>query len=209
MTLAPVTLADLLDADVVAPVQDAIATTLQTLNPGLKIVKHPGKVDLSELVAETVVQAPGVGIGFSRMRESREADGVFCVTVDWIAYIVVQPAVIGGKRREKEQQGLAIGARLLAILADEEASLWACHGILPVESTPGPELKPLYTVRDQSEGMAYYTVTWSQTIADLGTSGLPQGTGRYDEESGLIIFDDPADLAALAHFIPAMEEPDA
>ena len=209
MTIQPKTLAEILDNDVVAPVHAAIVSTLQILNPGLKIVRHPGKVDISELVAKTVVAAPGVGVGFVKMREGRRSDGIFFVSVDWVAYIVVQSAVVAGKRREKEDQGLAIGARLLAILADEEASLWGRSAILPVETVPAPELKPLFTVRDQNEGMAYYTVTWTQVIAELGASVFPAVTGHYDEETGTINFGSEDALDAIAPWIPAREETDA
>ncbi len=209
MTIQPMTLAQILDQDVVAPVHAAIVSTLKTLNPGLTIERHPGKVDISELVAKTVVKAPGVGVGFVKMREGRRADGVFFVTVDWVAYIVVQSAVVAGKRREKEDQGLAIGARLLAILADEEASLWGRSAILPVEATPAPELKPLFTVRDQTEGMAYYTVTWTQIIAELGASVFPAVKGQYDEATGAIDFGSEEALDSIAPWIPAPEDSDA
>lgn len=209
MTIQPKTLAQILDNDAVAPVHAAIVSSLQTLNPGLKIIRHPGKVDISELVSRTVVKAPGVGIGFSKMREGRRAEGVFFVSVDWIAYIVVQSAAIAGKRREKEDLGLAIGARLLTILADETASLWGLQGILPVEEAPAPELKPLFTVVEQAEGMAYYTVTWTQVIADLGTSVFPAVAGHYNETTGAIDFGSEEALDSIAPWIPAREEDDA
>lgn len=209
MTIEPMSLAQILDNDVVAPVHQAVVAKLQALNPGLKIVRHPGKVDLSELLKKSVVKAPGVGIGFSRVREGRRADGVFFVTVEWVAYIVVQSAVVAGKRREKEDQGLAIGARLLAILGDEQASLWDLDAILPVEEAPAPELKPLFTIRDEAEGMAYYTVTWSQVVADLGNSVFPSAIGHYDEETDTIDFGTEEALDSIAPWIPAKEESDA
>ena len=58
----------LLAADPVATVQAAIAARLKALLPGIAVVLHPGKVDLSEIVAKSVVAAPGIGLGWSRIR---------------------------------------------------------------------------------------------------------------------------------------------
>lgn len=209
--ITPKTIEQLLAFDPLAPLQSAIVATITTLNPGLNVVKHPGKVDLSELIGKTVVKAPGVGIGWSRIREAQMADGHFNLLVDWVAYIVCEAKSVNNRRIEKEAMALAIGARLLAILADDIAATWNRTGVYPPESTPPAEMKPLFTVRDQAQGMAYYTVTWTQIVADLGDSVFPEHVGRYSEEggvTGVIGFDDAADIDDLAPWIPAQEEPD-
>lgn len=188
--------------------QGAIADRLKTLNPGLTIVRHPGKVDVSELLAKTIVTAPGVGIGWSRIRQAMLADGSFSLAVEWTAYIVAEARPIAGRRVEKEAIALAIGTRLLEILGDDETALWGLDGVLPPEVTPPPELKPLFTVRDASQGIAYYTVTWTQIAVDIGSTALPTGTGVYDQEADWIKFASEATLDAMRPYVPAKLEPD-
>lgn len=206
--MEPRTIDQLLSADPLASMQAAIVTTLASLNPGLNVVAHPGKVDVSELVKKTVVNAPGVGIGWSRIREGFMIDGAFLLAAEWVAYVVAEAKAVNNKRVEKEAVGLAIGARLLSILADQEASLWGLTHVLPVEMEPRPEVRPLFTVRDASQGVAYYTVTWTQVIADLGTSVFPTPAGTYDEAEGVIRFGDEATLDSIAKWLPAKQEPD-
>ena len=206
--ITPASLDQLLTIDRVAPMQTAIVTALRTLLPGVAVTAHPGKVDLSELVSRTVVQAPGIGVGWSRIREVMITDGAFCLSVEWVAYIVAEARVVSQRRVEKEAVALALGGRLLEILADEDTSLWNLHGLLPVESTPPAELKPLFTVKDASQGVAYYTVTWTQVVADLGGRVFPEHTGTVDIESGLINYESAEALEAIAPWIPAREVPD-
>lgn len=202
------TLDALLTDDRLAPVQRAIVDRIKLLNPGLNVVTHPGKVDLSELVSKTIVQSPGIGIGWSRIREAALSDGAFNAAVEWVAYIVAEARLVGGKRIEKEAIGMAIGARLIEMLADLDTSMWGLTGVLPPSDTPAPELKPLFTIRDAAQGVAYYTVTWTQVVADLGTPIFPAGTGTYDEARNVIQFADDAALGDITKWIIAREEPD-
>lgn len=198
----------LLATDPLAPMQAAIVSTLKMLNPGVNVAAHPGKVDISELIAKTVVNSPGVGVGWSKIKTGQHADGMFYLATEWVAYIVAEAKVVGTRRVEKEAVGLALGGRLLEILADLETSLWGRTGVLPPETTPPAELKPLFTVRDASQGVAYYTVTWTQIVPALGSSVFPAGVGRYDEDLGLIRYEDPADIDELSPWVPARREAD-
>lgn len=206
--IAPKPLNQLLATDALGPLQASIVSTLATLNPGVNVVAHPGKVDISELVNKTVVKAPGLGIGFSKIKTGQQADGHFWLAIEWVAYVVAEAKVVGNRRIEKEAVGLAIGGRVLEILADLETSLWGRTGVFPPETTPPAELKPLFTIKDQSQGVAYYTVTWTQIMADQGDSVFPQDAGRFDEDSGLILYDDPQSIEEMARFIPAREVED-
>jgi hypothetical protein len=205
----PISLDQLLAADPVASLQAAIVAAIKTLLTGVSVVKHPGKVDISELVAKTVVKAPGVGVGFSRIRPVRIADGSHGLAVEWVAYIVAEAKVIGVRRVEKEEVGIAIGARLLEILADNEASFWDRTGVMPVSDTPMPEMKPLFTIKDAAQGTAYYTVSWAQVIADVGNTYFPQHAGTVDGETGTIQYNDPEWLEAVAPFIAGRKLDDA
>lgn len=206
--IAPKPLAALLTVDPLAPMQAAIIATLRTLNPDLSIIAHPGKVDISELVSKTVVRAPGVGLGWSKVRTGQHADGHYYLAIEWVAYIVAEAHAVGGRRVEKETLALAIGGRLLEILADDMTAMWGRTGVLPPETTPPAELRPLFTIRDASQGTAYYTVTWTQIAAELGDAVFPDFTGRYDEAVGGVVYPDHTQIDALAPWIPAEREPD-
>ncbi len=206
----PVTLSALLTNDRLAGMQIAITSTIDALIEGVRVVAHPGKVDISELLQKTIVTAPGIGIGWSRIRRAALTDGSYSLLVDWTAYIVAEAAVVGLRRVEKEQVGLALGSRVLAILADQSASFWGLTGILPPEESPAPELKPMFTVKDMQQGTAYYAVTWSQAVADLGEGFLPRVAGSAYPDEGVIGFGSQDELNALLGWIPGREvEPDA
>lgn len=207
--IARKTLAELLASNPVADLQDAIAAMMKDRIQGVSVVKHPGKVDLSELVAKTVVTAPGIGLGWSQVRYAGAADGSFGMLVNWTAYIAAEARTIADRRVEKEAIGIAIGSQILKILGDDEASFWNRTGVLPVEDKPAAELKPIFTVRDASQGVAYYVVTWWQIIADVGETTFPtaKATGG-DADQARIDYDDPADLDAISKFFPARREPD-
>ena len=113
----------LLADDPLLPMQAAIVEALKTLLPGVSIARHPGKVDVSELIAKSVVNAPGVGVGWSRIRTVALSDGSVSLAAEWVAYIVAEPRPISERRVEKEAIALAIGGRLLQILADAETAL--------------------------------------------------------------------------------------
>ncbi|MFC6444566.1 hypothetical protein [Shinella zoogloeoides] len=204
----PKPFAELLETDPLAPLQAAIVSSLKLLNPGVTVVPHPGKVDVSELISRTVVNAPGIGLGWSKVKTGQHAEGMFYLVVEWVAYIVAEAKVVGARRVEKEAVGLAIGGRLLEILADLETSLWGRSGVLPPETTPPAELKPLFTIRDAAQGVAYYTVTWTQIVPALGTGFMPPHAGRYDEQLGAIVYPDADMIDELAPWIPAEREAD-
>lgn len=206
----PVTLSSLITNDRLGPMQAAIVGTVSRLIEGVRVVSHPGKVDISELVQKSVVSAPGIGIGWSRIRRAALSDGSYSLLIEWTAYVVAEAQVVGMRRVEKEAVGLAIGSRVLAILADPAEPFWGLTGVLPPEETPAPELKPLFTVRDASQGVAYYSVTWLQAIADIGTGHFPDATGTAYPDAGVIGYSSVDDLNSLLGFLPSEEVgPDA
>jgi len=204
----PATLSQILAADPVAETQAAIVGTLKSLLPGVSIVSHPGKVDLSELVAKTLVQAPGVGVGWTRIRPTALPDASYSAAVEWAAYIVAEPALVDGKRVEKERIGFAIGGQLLKILADVGVSCWGRAGVTPVQLDTA-ELKPLFTVRDQAKGTVYYAVTWTQAIVDIGAGVFPAATGTADVDAGAIDYAAGASIRDMAPWLPAEVVDDA
>lgn len=205
--MIPVSLDQMLIADPVAALQASIVDTIRTLVTGVTVIRHPGKVDLSELIGKTVVPAPGIGIGWSRVRSAGMLDGSFGLSVEWVAYIVAEARVVGLKRVEKEEVGIAIGTRLIAILNDDEAPFWGrTAGLLPVADTPPPEMKPLFTVREAAQGTVYYTVTWTQVIPDVGQSMFPQHVGTADADNSTVNYEDPAWIDAIKPFLTEVED---
>ncbi len=168
--IAPLALVDLIAADPLGSVKEAVRARIAALLPGLTVVSHPGKIDISEVVGKSVVATPGIAVGWSRIRATRIIDGAHHLVVEWTAYVVVEDAAIGGRRVERETLGLAIGARLVAILEDADSQTWGRGNVLPPEADPRPELRPMFTVRDVAAGAAYYAVTWTQTLIDQGQS---------------------------------------
>lgn len=206
--IQPATLTQLIAADPIAPAQRAIVTVVKTLLPGVSVMLHPGKVDISELVSKALVAAPGVGIGWSRVRTLRAVDGHFSFLVDWVAYIVAEARAVENRRVEKEAVALAIGNRLMLMLADGETCFWGVSGISPPEPVPGPEFKPLFTVADAKQGTVYYTVTWSQTLTGLGTTYLPTATGTADPDAAIIHYPSAEELAEMDGWLEGGPEVD-
>jgi hypothetical protein len=185
--ITPTPLGDLLAADPIAAVKTAIVARLTTLLPGVRVVSHPGKVDFSDVVAKAVVAAPGIAVGWSRIRAPRIVDGAYTLTIEWAAYVVVEDTAIAGRRVEREAVGLAIGRRLVEIVEDADEQTWGLGNLLPPSADPAPELKPLFTVRDVTQGAAYYAVTWTQTIVDQGRSLFAGATPTVTSvETGVI-----------------------
>lgn len=83
--IKPQSLDKLLENDRLGAVQAAIVARLTDLLPGIRVIAHPGKVDLSEIVARSVVSAPGIGLGWSRIRREAMIDGSWSASVDWTA----------------------------------------------------------------------------------------------------------------------------
>lgn len=204
----PASLAQLLEADPLADFQAAIVGGIKTLITGITVQAHPGKADIGELIAKTVVTAPGISIGWSRMRRVGYPEGGYTLNVEWIAYIVAEAKAVANKRVESSAVAFAIGSRLLEILDEEMTSLWGMRGVLPPETTPAPELKPMFTVKDQAQGTIYYAVTWTQGVADLGRLRFPDNVGEADPDNGTINYESEADIDAIKQWLPALEVED-
>jgi hypothetical protein len=172
--MTPIALVDLLAADPIARYQAAIADRLAQLLPDITVKTHPGKVSISQLDAKAIMATPGIAVGWSRVRDASAIDGTVAITVDWIAYVVTEHKVIGGRRVEREALALAIGFALLGILADPTAATWGVPRIAPPAEAPPAQLSPVFTIADQAEGTSYLAVTWSQTIVDQAP-GLFEG----------------------------------
>lgn len=193
--MAPATLAEILSADPLEAWQRAIVARLVTLFPGVTVKAHPGKIDISQMIAKTIVPAPGIAVGWSRVRSIEIINGMVDLTVDWSAYLVVEAKAIENRAVDRDRLGWALGYRMMMILADREETTWGLNQITPPSEQPAPQLVPLYTVQDESRGVGYLAATWSQTL-------VAQGAGLYDAPTPVLapIIDDEGRPSIEADF---------
>jgi len=194
--MTPTSLADLIAADRVGALKAAVVARFAALLPGVRVVDHPGKVDIADIVAKTVVSAPGVAIGWSRIRPLCRADGGADLEVSLVAYVVAEDKVIAERRVERERLALGIGTQLLRVIGAPDERRWGLSGLADPE---GADLKPLFTARDAGQGVAYYAVTWTQQLLDVVEGpfeGLPVGVG--DPDAATIRFETVEDMERAA-----------
>lgn len=170
--LTPMPVADLIDDDKMQEVRDAIVATFAGLIPGLKVEAHPGKLDISDILAADIKGMPCVLVGWTRLRPDIMAAGQYDIEVDFIAYIAVQDWVdLAAKRSVKrEEVGQAIGNFILQILTNENHECFGLPGVGRPYRSPMPEFKPVFTANSYAKGVAYYAVTWTQPLMDRGQS---------------------------------------
>lgn len=207
--MQPAPLADLIADDPIAAQQAAIVARLRALLPGVAVKAHPGKIDISAMMAKSIAPAPGIAVGWTRVRSIELIDGAVDLMVEWVAYIVVEHKVVAGRRVEREQIGFALGRQLLLILADPEETRWGLAGLTPPIESPPPQLTPLYTIEGEQDGTGYLAVSWTQALVGQG-AGLfagpaPEFSAVADDEGRASIRADfgpdatdvPADVRAL------------
>ncbi len=170
--IVPVTLAGMVAATRIDATRQAIVASLTGLLKGVAVVGHPGKLDINDVVAKAVVAAPGIAVGYSRVRELGDAGGTFALAVDWVAYLVVEDRVDAGQAPPRvvprEIVGHAIGQQILRILRDPNGGTWGLPAIDVPAMDPAPELKPVFTLKTDQNMTAIYAVTWTQSLVQEG-----------------------------------------
>ena len=197
--IAALTLSQMISASRLDTTKSAIVAALKPLLQGVAVVAHPGKLDINDVVAKAVVAAPGVAVGWTRARASRDLGGTFELPIDLVAYIVTEdfadlaanpPRSIG---RDAVAHG--IGAFLLRILHDPDASVWGLTGITNPLPDPAPALVPVMTMKTAENGTAIFAVTWTQVLALEGApffGGATPAIAELEDHSGFD-FDAPPD----------------
>lgn len=180
----------------------AIVETFASLTSGVSIVRHPGKLDVSDVLKGDVVSAPGVMVGWTSQSVRQDLDGSFHVDVDWSAYVVAEPYVdlVAKRRVEREAVAQAIGLHLLTILQDADTSSWGLTHICPPADKPQPAFKPVFTASSYTKGTVYYAVTWRQSIVCEGEPFFDASPVQQDGDPDTLTLVDgelPPELAAL------------
>lgn len=182
MTVAPATLSQIIASTRFETLRRAIVARLGALMPGVAVVGHPGKLDINDVVARAIVAAPGVAVGWNRMRSPRDLGGTFGLPIDFVAYIVVEDyadtAAVPPRRVDRDVVANAIGARLLLILADLDTASWGLTGLMPPATEPEPELRPVFTMKSADNAAALFAVTWTQVLVLQGVSFFDGPTPR-------------------------------
>ena len=206
MTIASVPLLQLLDGSRVVQARNAIQATIEAILPGVTVKSHPGKLDINDYVAKAIVNAPGVAVGYTRLRQVPDPAGTWSDVVDFVAYVVVDDLVDRGTTppttHPRELVAHAIGGRILLALRDPRLMFWGINGIEPPGQDPGPALVPVFTVQADKSMTAVYAVTWSQALANDGASMFggpaeftPTGARVDPDIPDELVFDLPQDAA--------------
>ena len=170
--IVPLTLAQMIAATRLDDTQAAIVASLGALLKGVKVVPHPGKLDINDVVEKAIVTAPGVAIGYTRVRELGDVGGTFSAAVDFAAYIVVEDWVDKGQTPPRTVSraivGPAIGQQLLRILREPDTACWGLGAIEPPSQETPPALTPVFTMKSAEQTTALYAVTWTQSLVQDG-----------------------------------------
>ena len=200
--IAPAPLLQLLAGSRVVQARDAVKATIAVLLPGVMVVTHPGRLDINDYVQKAIVAAPGVAVGYARLRQAADPAGTWSDVVDFVAYVVVDDlvdrTVTPPRTYPRELVAHAIGGRILQALRDPTLMFWGIDGIEPPGQDPGPSLTPVFTMKAEQNMTAVYAVTWSQALANDGEAFFgggpfavePPGAADPDvPDSDALVFD--------------------
>lgn len=198
MTVAPASLSQLIASTRFEELRKAIVARLSALLPGVTVVAHPGKLDINDVLAKAIVRAPGIAVGWNRMRAPRDLGGTFCLPVDFVAYIVVEDyadtSADPPRRVDRDIVANAIGAQLLLILSDPDTASWGLTGLTTPATEPEPEVRPVFTMKAADNATTVFAATWTQGPILQGVSLFDGPTPRVaaDPADGLpegLVFD--------------------
>jgi len=158
---APLTRAQLIANARVFALREAIVDELAPLFADIKVLAHPGKIDIADAVAKGTFPAPCIAVAATRVKPEGRVSGAEDFVVSLAAYVVADAVLVDNRRVEGDEMALAISQAVLGALADDAIAHWGLDDIgLPEDAESGP----LFTVKNITQGTVYYAVTWKQTL---------------------------------------------
>lgn len=163
--------AQILQAARIFALREAIVAGVKPLFADIEVKPHPGKLDISDVVAKDVFAPPSIAIATTRVKPEGRLSGADDFTVSVTAYVVCEDMMVAGARVERDEMAIAICEALLVALTNDDATRWGLEGVGPAEDA---EAAPLFTAKSFTQGVVYYAVTWKQTLyavapANVGT----------------------------------------
>jgi hypothetical protein len=171
MTVQPMPLAGLLAASRVFALREAVVATLQPLFPDVTVKPHLARLDMADVETGESFSVPSLNIGVIRLHPAEQRlNGTRDVPVELAGYIVTGDQVVDGRGAMRDEVALALCDGFLSVLEDAEVARW---GLDDIGSVIDAEARPLFTARSNDKGLAYFVVTWKQTIYTLGELDVP------------------------------------
>lgn len=190
----PVALSDLLVNGRVIAARNAAVAMLAVRFPDVQVLAHLGKLDMADVLTVGGFTAPSIHVSAARvLNEDRESGNQdFCV--HFRAYIVAEDKQVGGPTGpvyKRDEIGYALIEALLDVLEDAAMPRW---GLAEIGAPCEANGEPLFTLKTQEKGQAFYIVTWRQVLYAAGTQ-LPNTGGDWS-------YDAPAPAAPAPTWIP-------
>ena len=164
--ITPVALADMLAASRQFALREAIVGRLATLFPGVQVKGHPGKIDISDVVAQDIFTTPSINVAIVRSKNDPRLSSADDIEVSIAAYVVVEDMEIGGRLATRDEIGPAICEALMLYVSQPDAS--GQFGLTDIGLPDDVQSHPLFTSKSFAKGAAFYAVTWKQEIFAVG-----------------------------------------
>ena len=127
--MSALTRAQLLANARVFTLRNAIVEQLETVFADIPVVSHPGKLDISDVLAKATFTTPSVAVGATSVKPDGRLSGADDFVVQLAAYVIAAPDMVAGARVEGDEMALAICQAILAALSDDEFASWTLSDI--------------------------------------------------------------------------------
>lgn len=170
---APPTLLEIIAASRLHELREAAKDGLKTIVSGVEVRSHPGRLDLSDVVAEDTFVAPSILVALTKFTPDPRLSGAEDDCAHLAAYVIVEDMVLDGRRYERDEIGPALCDYIAHYLV-KAAPMWGLEGVGVPDDVVG---QPVFTAKTFARGMAFYAVAWRQ---DIYARGEPQFGGGED-----------------------------
>ena len=178
--MTAVTLTQMISESRIVEIQSAVVSALKGRYPDLSVKGHPGKIDISDIVAGNIFNPPAIAVAVTRVHPDERLSEAFDLPISLTAYVIVENRALAGKSVLAEELGWAICLRLMRDLHDVAIARWSLSDIdLPTDI----DARPLFTAKSFDKGTLYYSVTWRQVPYGVGSrSSITTPGGDWSTE---------------------------